>query len=251
MSRLPKPDRDTLIALAVTILFAAITLCVLLFTNLSSTLREAARLSTPEISMEIPEEDTFVEPEILRDLGEDNSKTQDAPAPALKGDPKHDIKDNAQKREPGKNPKPAPPEEKRITEKKESPVKADEPSITDEERKRVTSTIAKGFEGKNGANTGKPGTSGAGGTGAGISGVASGRTFKGCPKPDVELRHKTTVKVNVTIDAAGNVTSAQAKGGAPAYIRRACEAAARGAKWSAKPDSPVTSGTITFTITPR
>lgn len=251
MSRFFKPDRDTLVALAVTVLFAATTVCVLLFTNLSTTLREAARSSTPEISMEIPEEDTFVEPEILRDLGEENSKVQDAPAPAVKGDPKPDVKDNAQKREPGKNPKPAPPEEKKITENKESQVKADEPSLTDEERKRVTSTVAKGFEGKNGANTGKPGTSGSGGSGTGISGVASGRTFKGCPKPDVALRHKTTVVVNVTIDAAGNVTSARAKGGAPAYIRSACEAAARGAKWSAKPDSPSTSGTITFTITPR
>lgn len=85
----------------------------------------------------------------------------------------------------------------------------------------------------------------------GITGNASGRTFKGCPKPDVTLRNKTTVTVSVVIDADGNVTSAKASGGSSAAIRRACEQAARGAKWSAKKGAGETRGSITFTITPR
>ncbi len=246
-----KPDRDKLIALAVTLIFVAALIPLLLFTGLTTDLREMALASTPEISVATPEEETFLEPELLRDLGEESATAKDAPAPAVKGDPKPDIKDNTRKTEPGSNPNPAPPVEKKITTEKESPVKTSEPSVSDEERRKVTSTVAKGFEGKNGMTSGKPGTSGAGGSGAGIAGVASGRTFKGCPKPNVELRHKTTVVVAVSIDAEGRVTSARAKGGAPAYIRSACEKAALSALWSAKPNAPSTSGTITFTITPR
>lgn len=245
-------ERDAWIAAGVTLLFAAGTIATLLCTSMSVDIKDLANASTPEITMATePEEETFIEPELLCDQGEPEATAKDAPAPAFKGDPKPDIKENTRKVELGKNPKPAPPVEKQVSTNKESNVKTTTPSITEEERQKVTSTVAKGFEGKNGANAGNSSATGSGGTGMGISGVASGRSFKGCPKPKVELRHKTVVTVAVSINAEGAVISAKAKGGAPANIRAACERAAMAARWSAKPDAPETRGTITFTITPR
>lgn len=242
-------QKDRTIAAAIT--FAAV-LLILLFLFIGGFTYDRSGLasqSVPEI--EPLEDEMFLEPEILKDLGEENAVNRDEPAPAFKGEPEPAETDNTKLVVPGDNPKPAPPEEKKITSKKESPVKATEPSATKEEKQKITSSVAKGFSGKNGAVEGKSGTSGAGGIGLGIQGNANGRTFKGCPKPDVELRHKTTVKVAVVIDAEGRVTSAKASGGASASIRRACEQAARGARWSAKKGAGETRGTITFTITPR
>lgn len=242
--------KDMIIAAAVTFTAALLILLFLFFGGMTYDRSLLAEASTAAV-MQPEDEELFIEPELLTDLGEPDATTNDAPAPAIQGEPKPDIKENTRKVEPGKNPKPAPPRENPVSQTKPSPVKSTEPTATDEERQRVTSTVAKGFQGKNGNKEGKNGTSGAGGTGAGISGVASGRTFKGCPKPQVELRHKVTVTVSVTIDASGKVVSAHARGGAAANIRRACEQAAMGARWSEKKDAPSTKGTITFTITPR
>lgn len=131
-------------------------------------------------------------------------------------------------------------------------MKVEEPSQTDKERQKATSSVANKFSHRNGAVEGTDkGTSGAGGTGVGVSGNAHGRSFISCPKPDVALRHKTIVTVNVVIDAEGKVVEATAKGSADASIRRKCEAAARQARWSAKKGATSTRGSITFTITPR
>lgn len=243
--------KDSIIAAAVTFTAALLLLLFLFFGGMKYTRNELAQESTAAIMQPEEEEETFLEPEILEELGEPDATMKDAPAPSLKGDPKPDVKDNTRAVVPGTNPKPAPPRENPVSQTKESPVKATTPSITDEERQQVTSTVAKGFQGKNGNVDGKGDSGGAGGTGLGISGVASGRTFKGCPKPNVALRHKVTVVVDVQIDAAGKVTYAHARGGADASIRNACESAARGARWSEKPDAPPAKGTITFTITPR
>lgn len=241
--------RDSLTAGAITLGAIALLFLLLIFGHISYDNSQLALDSTPEIGL-IPDEEKFVEPELLRDLGEPDAVNHDQPAPAVKGDPKPDEIDNTRKVAKGENPKPAPQEDKKITGKKEQNVKATEPTLTDEEKKSVSSRMAKGFEGKNGVTDGKNGAAGSGGVGTGISGVASGRVFKGCPKPQVSLRHKVTVTVSVTINSDGAVIEARARGGASADIRRACEAAARKARWSAKPDAPTTKGSITFTITP-
>lgn len=241
--------KDSMIASAVTFVAMLLIFLFLFFGAYSFSRELLAQESIPEIQPE--EEELFLQPEILKDLGEEHAMHHDAPAPAFKGEPEPSKTDNTKLVVPGKNPKPAPPVDRLVDSKKENDVKSTEPSITKEEKQKVTSSVAKGFSGRNGAVEGKNGTDGAGGTGMGIHGVASGRTFKGCPTPDVYLRHKTTVRVNVVIDADGNVISASASGGASAQIRRACEQAARGAKWSAKKGAGETRGTITFTITPR
>lgn len=242
-------QKDKSIAAAITFVVMLIIILLLFTFGFTYDRSLLAENSIPEINME--EEELFLEPEILKPLGEEDATVQDAPAKAFKGEPEPSETDNTKLVVKGDNPKPAPPVEKHVTTTKESPVKVTEPSISKEEKQKVTSTVANAFSGRNGATEGSNGNNGAGGVGLGISGNASGRTFLGCPKPDVTLRNKTTVTVSVVIDAEGKVTSAKASGGSSAAIRRACEQAARGAKWSAKKGAGESRGTISFTITPK
>ncbi len=240
-------DKDRAIAAFLTFLVALAILLTLFFGGISWDRQALAEASTPEIM----DEEVFIEPELV-ELGEENAVNNDKPAPAMKGEPDPAPEDKAEIIEPGPKPEPAPPKPKLNTQKKESKMKVDEPSQTDKERQKATSSVANKFSHKNGAVEGTDkGTSGAGGTGVGVSGNAHGRSFISCPKPDVALRHKTIVTVNVVIDAEGKVVEATAKGSADASIRRKCEAAARQARWSAKKGATSTRGSITFTITPR
>lgn len=242
---------DTVIAAAVTLAVALLVFLLLFFGGMTFDRTQLARSSTAEIA---PDEELFIEPEIMRDLGEEHATVQDAPAPAIKREPEQAETENTKLTVPGKNERPAPQVEKPVTRKTESPVKATEPPKTSKEKKTVTSKMANKFPGQNGTSTGTSGASGAGGTGVGISGSVSGRTFRGCPKPSVELQNKVVVEVRVTINANGRVTAATARsksGKASASILRACEQAARGARWSEDKDTPSARGTLTFTITPR
>lgn len=247
---LPQNKKDSAIAAAITFFVVLIILLILTFTGISyQEPEQLAKDSTPELMLD--EEETFLEPEILKDLGEEDAVNNDAPAKVFQGEPDPAPKDNNKIVEPGKNTKPAPPVKKLVSTNKESDVKSTEPKATEEERQHVTSSVAKGFSGRNGAPQGSNGSDGSGSNGIGIVGNASGRTFMGCPKPDVTLQHKTTVKVSVVIDADGKVISATASGAASAAIRSACERAARQARWSEKKGAGETRGSITFTITPR
>ncbi len=240
--------KDSMIAVLLTMFVVALILLVLFFGGITWDRAALAESSTPEILP--PEEELFIEPELV-DLGEENAETADKPAAAIKGEPEPAEEDRAEIIEPGENPKPAPPEPKTVTQKNESPVKKKEPSQTDRDRQKATSSMANKFAVRNGSPEGKGEGAGAGGDGVGIKGNARGRTFISCPKPDVYLRHKTIVTVAVVIDADGKVISASASGSAEAKIRRKCEQAARGARWTAKKGAAETRGSITFTITPR
>lgn len=241
-------DKDRTIAASLTFLVALVILLILFFGGISWDRALLAEASTPEL---MEDEELFIEPELV-ELGEENAVNHDKPAPAMKGEPEPAPEDKAEIIEPGPKPEPAPPRPKLNTQKKESKMEVEEPSQTDKERQKATSSVANKFSPKNGAVEGTDkGTSGAGGTGVGVSGNAHGRSFISCPKPDVALRHKTVVTVNVVIDAEGKVTQATATGSSDASIRRKCEAAARQARWSAKKGATSTRGSITFTITPR
>ncbi len=242
--------KDRIIAGGVTLFATGLILLFLFLGRFSynADLLTSVSSQTPD---SITEEEIFLEPEILKELGETDAVTNDRPAPAYQGEPEPSETDNTKLVVPGKNPKPAPPVDKLVSTDKESSVKTTEPTVSKEERQKVTSSIAKGFSGRNGASEGSTSKEGAGSSGTGISGTAAGRTFQGCPAPNVSLQHRTTVVVTVVIDSNGRVTSAKASGGASAEIRRACEAAAKKARWNEKPDAPESRGSITFTITPR
>lgn len=244
-----KEEKDRALAAAITFITVLLILLLLFFGGIYFDRELLAEASTPELQ----EEEIFIEPELV-ELGEEASTNlNNTPAPTLKGEPAPAPEEQVEIVEPGEKPKPVEkPVVKEVTQKKESKVTKEEPSETDKERRKATSAVANKFSSKNGQTEGSDnGTSGAGGTGVGVSGNAHGRTFISCPKPDVALRHKTVVTVNVVIDSEGKVTEASASGSADASIRRKCEDAARKARWSAKKGATSTRGSITFTITPR
>ncbi|MCM1369902.1 MAG: hypothetical protein NC204_05965 [Candidatus Amulumruptor caecigallinarius] len=243
-------QKDKAISAAVTFSVALAILLFLFFGSMDFDRALIAKSSIPELA---GEEEIFLEPEILRDLGEETSRVNDAPAPAFKGNPEPDTQESTAHVEPGKNPAPAPPVEKKVSTPKESDVKATIPPLSDEKARKVKADIKNKFPGNNGALAGNDAGTGAGGVGIGVKGSVSGRTFLGCPSPQVALSHKTTVTVAVTIDASGTVVSAKARArsGVSADILRKCEQSALRARWTKKADTPMAKGTITFTITPR
>ena len=244
-----RKEKDRIIAAALTFLVVLLILLILFFGGMTWERRALAETSTPEL---MPEEELFVEPELV-ELGEETAVNNNKPAPTLKGEPEPAPEENAEIIDPGPKPEPKPkPARNEVTQKKESKIQQEEASQTDKERKKATSAVANKFSSKNGSTEGSDkGTSGSGGTGLGVTGNAHGRSFISCPKPDVALRNKTVVRVNVVIDAEGKVVEANATGSASAEIRRKCEAAARQARWSAKKGATSTRGSITFTITPK
>lgn len=244
----PYDKKAAIIAAVATMLIVGVTLLMLFTCSLSWDRAALASASTPEKQSD---EELFIDPELI-DLGETETPEQDQATPAEIGEPLKAETEQPKAVEKGDDPKPAPPVEKKITQKAESPVKSREPSATDEERKRATSKVAGKFSPKNGAAEGKfQSASGSGSTGVGVTGNARGRTFLGCPKPVVELQNRTVVTVDIVVDEQGHVTSAKARGSASATIRRKCEQSAMQARWSAKRGAGDTRGTITFTITPR
>lgn len=244
-----KEDKNAAVIAAVaTMLIVAAVLVVLFTCSLSW---DRAALASASIPEEQSDEELFIDPELI-ELGETETLEQDQATPAEIGEPEKADVEQPKAVEKGENPKPAPPVEKKITQKAESPVKSQNPPATDEDRRRATSKVAGKFAPKNGAAEGKfHSTSGTGSTGVGVTGNARGRTFLGCPKPVVELQNKTVVTVDIVVDEEGHVISAHARGSASSTIRRKCEQSAMKARWSAKRGAGDTRGTITFTITPR
>ncbi|MDE7412597.1 MAG: hypothetical protein K2N05_02235 [Muribaculaceae bacterium] len=244
-------NKDRAIAAGITFLVVLLILVLLFTGGMNYQRAELAHSSTPEIMLPEEDEEQFIEPEILTTQGEPDATANDKPAPVEQGEPVQAPEENTKIVIPGDNPEPAPQIEKPITQKKESPVKATTPPATTEEKSQVASAVANKFSGKNGSPGGKTGSNGSGGTGVGVDGKANGRQFISCPSPSVSLRHQTTVKVSVVINAEGKVIEATASGTSDATIRRACEQAARSARWTPKAGAGETRGSITFTITPK
>ena len=144
--------QDSIIAAAVTFAVALLLLLSLFFGGMTFDRALLAQASVPEIQTE--DDELFIEPEILQDLGEEYAVAQDAPAPAFKGLPQQAEEENTRLVVPGKNVNPAPPVEKPVTSTKKSPVKAADPPKTSEEKKIVTSKMANKFPGQNGSSSG-------------------------------------------------------------------------------------------------
>lgn len=233
---------DRVVAAALTFICVLALLLFLFIGGLKWQRETLANVSTAEI---MEPEETFYEPELL-EAGEEDSPTEDAPAPGFTGQPKPAQEAriaNASSVFPTERPSSATLNSFNLR----SPLSTD--SAMSDFREAADALAAK-FNPVNG-NNGKAGTSGAGADGTGISGSAKGRSFISCPKPRVTLRHRTVVKVEVTINAEGKVIKAVALGSADAEIRKKCEDAALGAKWSEKPGAQDVKGSITFTITPK
>ena len=111
-------QKDSAIAAAVTFVAVLLLLLMLFVCGMTYDRSEMARTSTPELMMP-EEEEMFLEPEIIRDLGEEKAETKDAPARAFKGEPDEAPEENNRLNVPGKNPKQAPPVEKKVASRRE------------------------------------------------------------------------------------------------------------------------------------
>lgn len=240
--------KDRILAGVVTTLVVLLLLLVLFVGKVGWSRATLAEASMPEEGQE--EEIEFLEPELLPNAGQEDVKESRQDAPPTSGMPEQVREENRRISEPKPQPAKAPSKERMATQKAPSPV-AEPKRKGEEEKKKATQAVAGKFNQNNGLTEGKFDSAGSAGTSVGVDGHMNGRQFLGCPKPDVSLSHKTVVRVSIIVDASGKVTSASAGGGASAAIRRACEAAARQARWSAKEGAPFTRGSITFTITPR
>lgn len=243
-----------IIAAAVTFVFALVILLLLFILSVGGTRRALAESSMPEIQ---DDEEIFLEPDFLvvDDPGDEVPRTVDEAAPQPPGEP--DPAENEQPVRVVRNPDP--PKETPVaakaplvSSKEPSDVKAPAPKLTEEEEKRIASMSGKLKTDNNGSRTGRESAeSGSGGDGVAASGSVNGRRMLSCPTWKVRLTQKTSVKVNITVDADGNVTSASAVSGGTPNLRMECERMARGSKWTARAGAKPASGSITFTITPR
>ncbi|MDE7160886.1 MAG: hypothetical protein K2O24_08620 [Muribaculaceae bacterium] len=244
--------KDSAIAAALTMGVVIALLLLLIFGKLNFDREALAAASIPEIT---PPEELFIEPELIPEAGDHEEDLNDNAAPQAQGKPEPAPEPAPEKIVRDENPKPAPPVEKPVVQKQESPVKATTPSKRDQEEKKAKDAVAGKFSPRNGMAEGKFDGAGTGTAGVGVTGKLAGRKFMGCPKPDVTLTHKVVVRVELTVDAEGNVTEvrgASAVSGRPdAGIIAKCKAAAKGARWAPKKGAAPTPGSITFTITPK
>lgn len=249
-----REKRASIIAACVTFGVALVILVLLFVLTIGSDRRLLSDASIPE---EQDNEEYFLEPEllVLDNPGDETEQTIDEAAPQTPGEP-----DPAEAEQPVRvvnNPEP-PKEQpksnkpKQVSTPKPSDVTTSTPALSAEEERRIASMQGKLKTDNNGSRTGQESAaSGSGGNGVAAQGSVNGRKMLSCPTWTLKLTQKTTVKVNITVDAAGNVTKATAVSGGTANLRAQCEKMAKGSKWTAKAGAAPASGSITFTIVPR
>ncbi len=246
--------RTRLVAAALTLLLAGL-IVVFLIVGTIDVGRDAEddRVAMQDQSDE--EEDIFLEPEFLATGDEAPEPTEEA-APIPTGAPAEAEEPVERPVVKADNPKPNNSAEKLVTQKAESPVKTVKPSKRDEEEAEVSSRMKNKFNAKNGRADGSGSNAGSGGSGSGAAGRLKGRTFLGCPEPKVEVARSVSIVVNVTVDAAGHVTSASfasdsGPGAGNVALRDACVRQSRKARWSAKEGAPPAKGTLTWHLLPK
>ena len=249
-----RDKKASIIAAAITF-FLALLILLLLFTLSLKYDREAlADASTPEIQ---EEEEVYLEPEILQieEPGDvlNQEEQESAPQPPGEPDPGEEEQPERIVHNTVKNPEPPVSNKPQLVSSKEqSDVKTSPPKIDTRDEKRITSMSGRFSSDNNGSNSGKEsGMSGTGGAGVSQSGSVNGRRMLSCPTSVVTLNQTTTIRVNITVNAAGRVISAKAASGGTPELRAKCEAWARGSRWTEAPGAPDATGSITFTITPK
>ena len=241
------------IAAAVTFVIALIILLLLFSLSLNYDREALATSSMPEIQ----DEEVYLEPEIMQidepgdlhaeEVEESAPQTPGEPDPGETEQPERVVKNTEKNPEPPVSNKP-----KLVSSNQPSEVKTSTPKVNTQDEKRIASLSGKFKSDNNGSQTGKEsGASGTGGVGVSKLGNVNGRRMLSCPTSIVTLNQTTTIRVEITVNAAGNVTRAKAVSGGTPSLRSACEGWARGSKWSAAPGAPDATGSITFTITPK
>lgn len=250
-----KERRAAVIAACVTFGLALIILVVLFKVTLGYDRQALTEASIPEIQ---DLEEVYLEPELLpivEDAGSETEEDLGEPSPQPVGEP--DPGETEQPERIVKNPEP-PREQpvdnrpRQVATEKPAEVKAPNPKVSEEDEKRIASVAGKFKTDNNGSPSGRDSdNAGVGGAGVGAQGSLNGRKMLSCSTWKLILSQKVVIKVNVTVDADGNVTKATAVSGAGTpNLRAQCEKMAKTSKWTPKPGAEPTTGTITFTIIP-
>lgn len=244
----PQQNKDNTIAAAVTLAAAIIVLLILFLSTLNPLDKEVIAQASIPVYQE--EEITFLEPELdLSTPGENNELPEAEEAPLPSGNPEKAPEETTEINIAGKSEKPTPTTPKTVNQTKPSPINKSENRISTEDEKRLRSMNAKFSTTTNGSTEGKTATVNGQGK-VNTSGSLYGRKFIGCTTSTIEVSGKITIKVSVKVNEEGHVTYAKAISGPKAY-RPTCENWARTARWSAQKGAPQSTGTLTFTITPR
>lgn len=246
--------KAVIIAASVTFGVALVILILLFVLTVGSDRRLMAEASIPEIQ---DNEEIFLEPEllVLDNPGDEVEETVDEAAPQPPGEPDPALEEQPVRVVHNE----VPPKETPVSNKSEkvavnkpNDITTSTPKLTAEEEKRIASMQGKLNSDNNGSRTGtESSNSGSGGDGVAAQGNVNGRKMLSCPSWKLKLSQKTTVVVNVTVDADGKVTKATAKSGGTPNLRSECEKMALKSKWTPKEGAAPVSGTITFTITPQ
>lgn len=252
--KISRDKKASAIAAIVTFLTALVVLLLLFTLSLKYDREALAASSVPEIQ---DDEEIYLEPDLLEidEFGDIKTEETDESAPQPPGEPDPGVEEQPEMvvRNPVKNPEPPVTNKPQlVADTKPSDVKSTPPKTDTRNDKRIESISGKFKSDNNGSRTGsESGASGTGGVGVSKSGSVNGRSMLSCPTSTVYLNKKTTIKVEIVVNAAGNVVSARAVSGGTDTLRAACVAWAKGSKWSAAPGAPDATGSITFTITPK
>lgn len=248
----PRERRASIIAACVTFGAALVILVLLFILSVGDNRAALAQESIPELH---DDEEIFLEPELLQmgNDGEEELDLQEEAAPQPPGIP--DQGETEQKVSVVQNTTPdnnnTSNQREVISTPKPSDVPAPKPKPSDEDNQRITNMGGNFNSPNNGAVNGQSSpNSGSGGNGVTASGVLKGRQMLSCNRNPIALKPGVTkgvVKVEVVVNAKGDVTSAKAISG-PSELFAECERRAKNSKWSASKGAPDAKGTITFTI---
>lgn len=255
MQQEDRRDRKaSIIAASLTFGVALVILVLLFVLTVGDDRRALAETSTPEMQ---DDEEIFLDPELLviDNPGDETAEIVDEAAPQPPGEPdpaEEEQPERVVKNEVEPVEEPVSNKPKLVADNKPNEMKTSPPKLSTEDEKRVASVAGKLKTDNNGAKNGKEtANSGSGGNGISATGSVNGRRMLSCPTWKVKLTQKTTVKVSITVDASGNVTSASAVSGGTPNLRTQCEKMAKGSKWTPKSGAAPASGTISFTISPN
>lgn len=244
-------SRDKITAVAITCLIATVMLLCLIFGTISWSKESLSKANPPAKE----EEELFIDPELLN-LGEPDAISKTNASPAPNGEPEYSEQPTEELAIQGENPKPSTSTEKLMTSKAESDIKVNEPTKTDQQESKISSSMKDKFSMKNGKEDGEESHKGAGGDGSGVQGSINGRSFKGCSLPSVKVNKPVTIYVSIVVDESGKVVEARFKsdkgaGAGNQALRNACVKASYNARWSAKKGEPRATGTLTWNLKPR
>lgn len=250
-----KPGKVQYIAAAATLLTAFLLLVLLWSVSLGYDREKLAAASIPEE----PDEEVYIQPEMLElkpadDAEEEADVAVPSEAEAL-GLPQKVEQEppKTQQAVHSDNTTPTQSNQTLVTQHKPSAVQSEpaKPNPKPDQTK-LSSQMGAQFNAQNGSTSGRTGAAGSGGTGTSVNSQGiKGRTFKGyVGTVRSKTAFKATVKVRVTVNAAGKVISAslQSAGGAPSDVAQQCLGWAKLCTWSEKAGAADAQGVITYNV---